>query len=154
MDELIDIFPVVEGYYDKVSDLKYTENVMPPMTLKAWLNRDLLFISSLFFIKVGFRQYWLPLLINLIGKATGTTDENGNNFNNFLILYWEQQGVWGLAKYYNLFNMAGWWQMQKDLIWRLFCIFMGWEFWIIIIKLYVTGKLFINDFEDAPAEST
>ena len=98
MDEFIKHgFPIVQGHFEKVSDLRYSENIMEPKSLAAWINRDWLFFAAPFLIKVGFRQYWLPLLINLVGGWTGTEDEDGNNFDNFLILYWEQQGVWGLA---------------------------------------------------------
>ena len=155
MDEFIDhAFPIVLGHFDKVSDLRYSENIMEPKSVKEWINRDLLFVASLFLIKVGFRQYWLPLFINLAGGWTGTTDENGNNFDNFLILYWEQEGVWGLAKYYNLFNKEGWRQMQKDLIWRNLAIWTGWEPWIILWKLYVNGTLYAGDFEEGTGETT
>lgn len=53
MDEFI--FPVVQGHFEKVADLRYSENVLEPKSLKAWINRDLLFVASLFLIRVGFR---------------------------------------------------------------------------------------------------
>ena len=42
--------------------------------------------------------------------------------------------------------------MQWDLIWRLFCIAMGWELWIILWSLYVDGTLLINDFDPAEGD--
>ena len=55
-----------------------------------------------------------PFWINLFGDWLGTQDENGNNWSNFLILYWEKNGVWGLAQHYNLFNFDGWNQVWRD----------------------------------------
>ena len=97
--------------------------------------------------KVGLWQYWMPLFISLAGDWTGTMDEKGNNFNNFLILFWEQEGVWGLAKYYNLFNMEGWWLMQWELVIRVLLMFTLIEPWIILISVW-TGDLQINEFDE------
>ena len=49
------LFPIVQGHFEKVSDLRYSEPRQDPVTWKQWVNRDLLFIYSLFIIKVGFR---------------------------------------------------------------------------------------------------
>ena len=56
MDEFIGhAFPIVQGHFEKVSDLRYAENIMEPMSLRAWINRDLLFLAAPFLIRVGFR---------------------------------------------------------------------------------------------------
>ena len=147
-------FPVVAGHFAKKSDLRYTEMEFPPVSLNQWIDRDLLFLYAVWPLtwwKVGLTQYWMPLFINLAGDWTGTTDENGNNFNNFLILFWEQEGVWGLAKYYNLFNMEGWTKMNWELILRVFLIYIGVEPWIVLIK-WLTGELQVNDFDDPNAQ--
>ena len=53
-----------------------------------------------------------------------------------MILYWEKNGVWGLAQHYNLFNFEGWWQVVLDQFILVFKLLFLVEPILIAVKVF------------------
>ena len=129
---------------EKRSNLRYEEAVLPgPRTLGEYLMRDWYFVISLL-PWIGFNDIWFPWMINVLGDILGTKDENGNNYNNFYIIWLEQFGAYGLFEMYNLFNMKGWQKMFTDciLFWCTLIIFEPFVIWYKVWNQDIT----VNDF--------
>ena len=76
---------------------------------------------------------------NMLGLITGTSDANGNNFNNFFILFCQYLEIDGLFVFFNLFNFGGWLEafFGVPYVW-----IFGWnlDLFIMLIELW-TGAI-------------
>ena len=82
--------PIVMGHIEKKADLRYTVDFIEPTSASEFIGRDWWLFQTWWNPFVIITQLWLPMFINYIGEKFETSDDEGNNYNNFLILYWEQ----------------------------------------------------------------
>ena len=108
-EKLEDVYEVEhhgEPYmYEKKSNIRYgISGKLPITTIWQYIDRQFSLMIAWFW-PFDVLQITFPLLVCIMGSITGTEDANGSNFSNWYSLLIEQEGVWGVFKYYNMFNI-------------------------------------------------
>ena len=83
----------------------------------------------------------IPYSIGLLGWTIGTSDKNGNYYNNGYAKVWKEFGMddWGIQAYWNMWNLDAQWEYFWVFV---FAAIFGPVYWILdIIFRLIDGRL-------------